>query len=102
MSSRSRQFILAPEARQDLRGILLYTERRWDKRQRSAYKARLDHAMRELARFPNLGRARDDISPGLRGFPVEAHIIFYRVDDQTVRIVRVLHGMMDAAAQLGP
>jgi toxin ParE1/3/4 len=55
--------------------------------------------MHELTRFPNLGRARNDISRGLRGRPVQAHVIYYRVDDEAVTIIRILHGKMDAARQ---
>jgi len=101
MSARKRRLILAPEAKRDLRDILLYTGRRWDTDQRSRYKAKLDHALRDLIQFPARGPSRDDISTGLRGLPVEAHVIFYRVDEQAITVVRILHGAMDAADLLG-
>lgn len=45
-----------------------------------------------LAQNPRVGRDRDDIAPGLRTYPNEAHVIVYRADPQGgVRILRVRH-----------
>ena len=90
------------EARQDLRDTLLYTRSRWDRRQVGISKAKLDRAMRELTRFPYRGEAHDDVSAGLRGLLVEAHIIYYRLSDQTVSVVRMLHQAMDASLRIRP
>jgi toxin ParE1/3/4 len=40
-----------------------------------------------------MGRARDDIASGVRHFPVGRYLIFYRVLDDGVEVVRYLHGM---------
>jgi toxin ParE1/3/4 len=32
-----------------------------------------------LASYPHIGRAREDLRPGLRSFPVGAYIILYRL-----------------------
>jgi toxin ParE1/3/4 len=53
---------------------------------------------RMLARFPGVGRARDELAPGLRSFPVSPFVIFFRVVDDAVEIVRVLHGARDFEA----
>jgi toxin ParE1/3/4 len=37
-----------------------------------------------------LGRGRDDIRPGLRSFPKNSHMIFYRIRSGKVWIVRVI------------
>jgi toxin ParE1/3/4 len=55
-----------------------------------------------LAEYPHIGRARDeDLRPGLRSFPVGDYIILYRMHDQHVLILRVLHGSRDIQALLG-
>jgi len=41
------------------------------------------------------GRARDEIRPGLRSLLAAPHVIFYRVSDNEVQIVRVLDGRRD-------
>jgi toxin ParE1/3/4 len=55
-----------------------------------------------LARYPHVGRRRDeDLREGLRSFPVRDYVIFYRVQDADVVILRVLHGSGDVKAQFG-
>jgi toxin ParE1/3/4 len=46
-----------------------------------------------LAQFPGLGPARDDLAPGLRTFPVGKYIIGYRVVGDVLEVVRIVHGM---------
>lgn len=50
-----------------------------------------------LARWPRLGRARDDLRRGLRSFPAAGYIIFYRLQRRDVLILRVLHARRDIA-----
>jgi toxin ParE1/3/4 len=55
-----------------------------------------------LASHPHLGRARDeDLRPGLRTFPVGEYVIFYRIEDEDVVILRVLRGSRNIAALFG-
>jgi toxin ParE1/3/4 len=55
-----------------------------------------------LATHPHIGRARDEeLRLGLRSFPVGNYIIFYRIHDGHVLILRVLHGSRDVQALLG-
>jgi toxin ParE1/3/4 len=50
---------------------------------------------RQLARFPGMGRPRDDLKPGLRSFALGQYLIFFMPTDDGVAIVRVLHGARD-------
>ncbi len=47
---------------------------------------------------PEAGRRRDDIELGVRTFPVEKYIIYYRNSGQYLVISRVIHGMRDQKA----
>jgi toxin ParE1/3/4 len=51
-----------------------------------------------LASFPKMGRARDDLEPGLRSFPVKNYLILYRLVKTRIEIVRVVHGARDLKA----
>ncbi len=52
-----------------------------------------------LARYPRLGRARDeDLGAGRRSYPVESYIIVYRIDGEDVLILCVPHGSRDLEA----
>ncbi|HEX6860639.1 MAG TPA: type II toxin-antitoxin system RelE/ParE family toxin [Caulobacteraceae bacterium] len=48
-----------------------------------------------LADNPGMGRAREDLAPGLRTFPVGEYLIFYRAIKGGIDIVRLLHGRRD-------
>jgi toxin ParE1/3/4 len=55
-----------------------------------------------LATHPHVGRMRDqDLRPGLRSFPVGDYIILYRIKNNHVLILRVLHGSRNIQALLG-
>jgi toxin ParE1/3/4 len=50
-----------------------------------------------LADFPKIGRERNDIVAGARGFTKGRYLILYRLEEarQIVQIVRVIDGMRD-------
>ena len=48
-----------------------------------------------LLRAPDAGTKRDEIAPGVRGFPVGNYIIYYAGIERHVVILRILHGMRD-------
>ena len=48
-----------------------------------------------LAEHPRLGRARDDLQPGLRSHPAGDYVIIYTVEREDVAILHVLHGRRD-------
>jgi toxin ParE1/3/4 len=50
---------------------------------------------RQHARFPLTGRSREDLAPGLRSFVVAPYVIFFRPVDDTIEVLRVLHGSRD-------
>ncbi|MBE8992302.1 type II toxin-antitoxin system RelE/ParE family toxin [Nostoc sp. LEGE 12450] len=49
----------------------------------------------KLAKFPKMGRLQDEVAPFLRSFLVKNYLIFYRLIDEGIEIVRILHGSQD-------
>lgn len=49
----------------------------------------------QLVNFPNLGRSYTEILPDLRGLPLNGYIIFYRILDDGIEILRVVSGRRD-------
>lgn len=78
----------------DVRGIVQYTNSRWGAEQALQYSAGLRKRFRILARNPGIGRVCDSVSPGLRRFEHEKHVVFYRIVTGGIRISRVLHQRM--------
>jgi len=64
-------------AEKDAQGILQYALQTWGPDQQDAYADALDEVIRKLASYPRLGRAREEIGPGVRSFRVKRHIILY-------------------------
>lgn len=53
---------------------------------------------KNLVKFPNMGRSYDRIKPGLRGVPLDGYIIFYRVVENGIEILRVVSGYQEFEA----
>jgi toxin ParE1/3/4 len=56
---------------------------------------RIEAAFDMLAANPFAGRARDDLAPTIRSFPVGNYIIFYLLLSDGIEVIRVLHGRQD-------
>lgn len=52
-----------------------------------------------LAENPLLGRAREELMPRLRSFPMGHYVIFYMPQDDGIEVVRVLHGARDIQSE---
>jgi toxin ParE1/3/4 len=57
-------------------------------------------AAQRLIQHPLSGRPRDELRPGLRSILSDPYVIFYRVSDRGVQIVRVIHGRRNLSAAL--
>ena len=55
----------------------------------------IDAVCATLAQTPLGGRAREELAPGVRSFPVGNYVVFYRPDKTGVTVIRVLHGARD-------
>ena len=55
----------------------------------------LEDKLKLLATTPGMGRLYNDLAPGLRVFPVDDYLIFYRQSVEGIDVVRVLHGARD-------
>lgn len=52
-----------------------------------------------LAQFPEIGRLCEHLAPRLRHFVVGNYVIFYRMADEFIEIVRVIHAARDFPSQ---
>ena len=48
-----------------------------------------------LSRFPEAGSPRPEIAPDVRSTLIKPYVIFYRFRQDTVHILRILHGRRD-------
>ena len=88
---------LSRKAIADLDGIWGYTAQTWSQDQAVVYYQQLHTAIEGLNHLPVfLERSYDVIKPGLFGFKVGHHIIFYKKGDNgSISVDRILHEKMD-------
>lgn len=96
MSARRRRIVYSDDAKAELSDIFLFTEEQWGKAQRRIYKQLILSTIRRLSQSPLLGRPRDDVSVGLRSFPVGNHVLYYWEHHGLLQIAHVLHSRRDA------
>jgi toxin ParE1/3/4 len=95
MPSASLPVVRSPEADEDLIEIWAYLAHEASDRVADNQLRDIEKACSTLKNWPYSGRKRDELLPGLRSIPVHPYIVFYRVREDAVEIVRVLHGRRD-------
>ena len=87
-------FRFSRRAEADLLSIGAYTLRTWGEDQTIRYMNDLEACCQMLADNPSLGRACDDVRPGLRRMERGRHVVFYREDAGGILVSRILHQRM--------
>ena len=91
---------ISGEAERDLQRIWMHSVENWGEEQAIAYVGQVRDALDMLCGNPGLARFADDVRPGLRKLTVGSHVLYVRLGDTYIRLVRVLHGRMDAGRHL--
>lgn len=92
------RYELSSEADQDVSAIYDYTVEKFGVTQAVQYLQDIDDMLMQLVAHPALGVDRPEIRSGVRSKTCHHHVIFYRVLDDCVRVVRVLHESRDVPA----
>ena len=82
---------LSEKAQSDIINIYLYIEQR-NPVAAEAITDKLRVATETLREQPRMGALRTDIGKGIRHLVVGNYLILYRVEDETVQVLRYLHG----------
>jgi toxin ParE1/3/4 len=89
------RFVLTPRAQADLDEIWDYTAERWGLDQAETYVRQLWKHIQTVADKPSLGRECEEVRAGYRHYPSGSHVLFFRLTDAGIDIVRILHERMD-------
>lgn len=90
------RYRLSPLAQADLEDIWSYTALRWSPMQAESYHATIIGAFEGLAAGRKQGRSAD-IRAGYLKYRVGSHVVFYRLSEAGIDIMRVLHERMDVS-----
>lgn len=95
MSNPNYVLKLSEEAYDDLINIQNYTFTRYGEDGWIKYGYDLDEAMQHIESHPDSGHHRKDIPPNYQAWAVKEHVMIYRIEDNIIYLVRVLHSKMD-------
>ena len=89
-------------ADEDLLAIAAYGSGKWGIEAALTFVNAFNDAFALLARYPDIGRPRDELGNGVRSWLHRGYIIYYvRIGDDVV-IGRILHGAADPAVRFDP
>jgi len=93
-------YTLRLRTQSDLESIWQYSFETWGVRQADHYLRSLVARFEWLAENPLLGKPRDDIKSGYRCFPEGQHVVFYKINQQQIDVIGVVHQNQDIVTQL--
>ena len=87
-------FQVRQAADEDLLDIFIYGCEKFGIDTAEAYIYALEAGFQRLTEHPKLGRSINQTIEGIRALPVVSHVIYYRVTDTAIDIIRILHKSM--------
>jgi toxin ParE1/3/4 len=93
-------YIISKKAIADLEGIWLYTADKWSIDQADRYYNLIIDEIHFICKNPNTGKSMEFVRKGYRASKVKSHLVFYKMEKDTILIVRVLHEHMDIENRL--
>ncbi len=99
---------LSGAAERDFADIVAWTAENFGARQADNYARLIENALEKLGEEPYAPPSRDrggDIGAGLRSLHLRRpgrHLILYKVEDQAVMVLRILHDSMDVTRHVPP
>ena len=95
-----RILLISPAARSDLTNIRQFSIDNWGNITASNYLSYLENQLKLLRDHSQIGTPCPEFQPGVRSRACKSHVIYYRVDKQSVEIIRILHGHQDPTYHL--
>lgn len=97
---KSLPFIISKKAVADLEDIWLYTSEKWSVEQADRYYNLLFDEINYICKNSTAGRSMEHVRNDYRASKVKSHLIFYRVVNNAVEVIRILHERMDIENRL--
>jgi len=87
--------VISKKAVSDLEEVWLYTVEKWSVEQADRYYNLIVDEINYISRNINAGKSMEHVRKGYRASKVKSHLIFYRVINGVIEIIRILHERMD-------
>ena len=89
------QYVISKKAIADLEEIWLYTVEKWSVGQADRYHDLIFNEISFICKNIDAGKPMEHVRKGYRASKVKSHFIFYRIQNNIVEIIRILHERMD-------
>ena len=93
-------FVISKKAVSDLEEIWLYTVEKFSIEQADRYYNLIFDEINYICKNINAGKSMEHVRKGYRAAKVKSHLIFYRVLNDTIEVIRILHERMDIENRL--
>ena len=93
-------FVISKKAVSDLEEIWLYTVEKWSVEQADRYYNLIFDEINYICKNSTAGKSMEHVRKGYRASKVKSHLIFYRVLNDTIEVIRILHERMDIENRL--
>ncbi len=94
------RYELTKFAERDLRSIAGYTIETFGINQARRYRDSLLRTFKSLAEHPRMGRDYSHVKQGCRRHEHESHVIYYKITDSGILVLRLLHQSQDPTSYL--
>ena len=91
----NKTYRLYPKAIEDIESIYLYSMSEFGIKRTEDYILAIEASFRQLADDPLSARKCDYLRQNLRAFNVGSHVIFLKITNYGITVIRVLHQSMD-------
>ena len=89
------RLIFTDEAKHDVVAIRHYTLKKWGAVKAKTYLSELRNCLQRLQEQPLIGSKRSaDLGIGVLGFPYVSHMIYYRLHENDLIVLAILHQSM--------
>jgi len=93
-------FVISKNAISDVEEIWLYTVEKWSIEQADRYYNLIFDEINYICKNINAGKSMEHVRKGYRASKVKSHFIFYRILNDKIEIIRILHERMDIENRL--
>ena len=91
---------ISQEALFDLNDIWEYIFHKWSKEQADRYFNLIFDEIEYISNNSQLGMSYEHIRKNYRASKIKSHLIFYRVENNKIEIIRILHQRIDLKKRL--
>ena len=91
---------LSRRAEGDLDAIRDYSVDHFHPARAIAYPDAIEGAFRLILSYPEIGGTLPALEPATRSLACQRHRIYYEIEGETLRVIRILHQAMDAGRPL--